>query len=296
MGLAITFGLIFADKAKVGGLHAGSLAALFNWFVGVGGSYLYNAFYSMADEAPPAHAKESDLAHKDHPEIEALPESRDADAVVDRVARRQALEDTPPFQPAAVSAEDAASKEAAPGPVVTSAASTSASGEVLPAGSSSEESAIRRMPSLAGDGKPRMYTSLQDLLYRRHDEPRQMVDGDFPHQRWYVWAMLLVPLLFQVPFYRTPGAQDEFIGGLPSWAFVATFFSWVVAVGMAISSFCFWPTPLEELEAAAREKQEAADAAAAGALGEGDKGIEGVEGDEGGDGTTTLAKAEAAVA
>jgi hypothetical protein len=87
-----------------------------------------------------------------------------------------------------------------------------------------------------------------------------------------LWGVMIVVLLFTVPFYRTPGTPDVFVGDMASWAFVALVLSGVLAVLVASAYLFMWrdyePEPLtlpssKDVVDAPSSKDAAAAAAAA---------------------------------
>jgi hypothetical protein len=81
-----------------------------------------------------------------------------------------------------------------------------------------------------------------------------------------LWAVMVVVLLFTVPFYRTPGAPDAFVGDMASWAFVALVLSGVLAVCVASAYLVMWRDyEPEPLRLPSSKDVAAADAAAAAA-------------------------------
>jgi hypothetical protein len=71
----------------------------------------------------------------------------------------------------------------------------------------------------------------------------------------YLWAGMVLALLFSVPFYRTPGSPDKFIGDMASWAFVSLFCSGILASLAAFGYMYLWQDwTVEELPATANGK------------------------------------------
>ena len=64
----------------------------------------------------------------------------------------------------------------------------------------------------------------------------------------YMWAVLVIVLLFTVPFYRVPLSPDVFVGDMASWAFVALLLSGVLALMVASAYTFLWRdyTPVDQ--------------------------------------------------
>ncbi|KAF6264653.1 hypothetical protein COO60DRAFT_1483815 [Scenedesmus sp. NREL 46B-D3] len=71
----------------------------------------------------------------------------------------------------------------------------------------------------------------------------------------YLWVAMVLVLLFAVPFYRTPGSPDKFIGDMSAWAFVALFCSGILAMLVAYAYMRLWQDwTVEDLPATAAGK------------------------------------------
>ncbi|WIA33094.1 hypothetical protein OEZ86_006248 [Tetradesmus obliquus] len=71
----------------------------------------------------------------------------------------------------------------------------------------------------------------------------------------YLWAAMVLVLLFSVPFYRTPGSPDKFVGDMSAWAFVALFCSGILAILVAYAYMRLWQDwDVEALPATANGK------------------------------------------
>jgi Na+(H+)/acetate symporter ActP len=71
----------------------------------------------------------------------------------------------------------------------------------------------------------------------------------------YLWVAMVLVLLFSVPFYRSPGSPDKFIGDMSAWAFVALFCSGILAILVAFAYTWLWQDwTVEDLPATADGK------------------------------------------
>lgn len=77
----------------------------------------------------------------------------------------------------------------------------------------------------------------------------------------FLWAGIVVLLLFTVPFYRVPLSLDAFVGDMASWAFVALMLSGFLAILCSFAYMRMWQS--YDAEALPGSK----DAAAAGSAG-----------------------------
>lgn len=73
----------------------------------------------------------------------------------------------------------------------------------------------------------------------------------------YVWPVMVAVLLFSVPFYRTPGSPDRFIGDMSAWAFVALLCSGILAAIVAYMYTFKWNDWAEEGLPGARDGKSA---------------------------------------
>jgi nitric oxide reductase large subunit len=56
----------------------------------------------------------------------------------------------------------------------------------------------------------------------------------------YLWAAMVLVLLFTVPFYRVPLSLEVFVGDMSAWAFVALMLSGVLACLVSYAYMRMW--------------------------------------------------------
>ncbi|MFD1414931.1 hypothetical protein [Oceanobacillus jeddahense] len=74
-----------------------------------------------------------------------------------------------------------------------------------------------------------------------------------PIKNWKIWIILLILLIFSVPWYLPTGSYEPFILGIPYWAWIILGVSLIISVVLTlILKYCWQMTDEEEM----REEEE----------------------------------------
>lgn len=69
----------------------------------------------------------------------------------------------------------------------------------------------------------------------------EVTGNQYPLDRSWYPVVLLMSLVMCLPWYRTPGATDAVLGGMPVWAVVSLFFTCLMCALVSYGCYAYWP-------------------------------------------------------